>query len=231
MSRTYSRPVRTFTACCALLGAAWLTVAVPAWSEPVDVASPADDPGPPLPRADRCLRAAELRNDDETTRTFYRQAAELAEKALQENPNSAHANFLLFAARGRMMMADGAVKNLFQLPSIDGYLRRALELDPQYAHALAAKGGMLLDLPFYLGGDAKEAEQVLRHAVARNPTGPGTLLNLARALLRNGDANGARQQLLRSAHYACLERRSKSLIEAQALLSEVDSQHARADLR
>jgi|GEM_PF-1581534 len=181
--------------------------------------------------AARCLQAAESRYDDATTRAIYRQAEELAARALKENPSSAEANFVIFAARGRILMADGPLKNLLQLHTIDGYLDRALELDPKYAHALAAKGGLLLDLPFFLGGDPKRAEQVLRLAVELNPTGPGTRLGLARALLRNGDASGARQELMRAAHYACLSRRAKTLSEVRQLLSEFDASQAKADVR
>ncbi len=180
--------------------------------------------------AARCLRAAESRNDDETTRALYRRAQDLAARALQENPNSAQANFVFFAARGRILLAEGPLKNLIQLHNIDGYLDRALELDPTYAHALAAKGGLLLDLPFYLGGDPRLAEQILRRAVELNPTGPGTRLGLARALLRNGDPSGARQQLMHAGHYACMERRAKTLSEVRQLISEMDAAHAKADI-
>lgn len=194
------------------------------------IETPAGETPGPLSSAARCLRAAESRGDDETTRGLYRQAGELAEKALAENPHSAQANFILFAARGRILLAEGPLKGLLHLHSVDGYLERALELDPQYAHALAAKGGLLLDLPFYLGGDPEQAERILRHAVELNPTGPGTRLGLARAMLRNGDPTGARQQLLRAAHYACVERRAKTLKEVGKLLAENDATRARAVL-
>lgn len=192
--------------------------------------SPVLAAGEALAQAARSLRAAESRSDDETTRALYRKAGDMAERALQENPNSAQANFIVFAARGRILLAEGPLKNLLKLSSIDGYLDRALELDPDYAHALAAKGGMLLDLPVYFGGDPKQAEQILRHAVNLNPTGPGTRLGLAKAMLRNGDSSGARLQLLRAGHYACVERRAKTLREVRALLAEIDAPQARVDV-
>jgi len=178
--------------------------------------------------ASRSLRAAELRNDDETTRAFYRQAQAWGEKALAQNPDSAEANFILFAARGRLLLSEGLLTHLLEFHDISRYLERALALDPDYANALAARGGMLLDLPFYLGGDPAQAEQILRKAVKINPTGPGTRLGLAKALLRNGDSPGAKQQLVLAAHYACVEHRAKTLTEVNKVLSQVGGSRATA---
>lgn len=177
--------------------------------------------------ASRFLRAAELRRDDETARALYRQAADAAEKALALDPDSARANFVFFAARGRILLAEGGAKNLFALGTIDRYLDKSLEVDPRFADALAVKGALLLELPFFLGGDSREAEKLLRQAVSENPGGPSTRLSLARAIAANGDPQEARSEALRSAHQACVLRRARTLEEAVALLGSLDSKLAK----
>jgi len=177
---------------------------------------------PEVLQAERTLRAAELRNVDEIAMEFYRRASRQAEDALQRNPNSAGANFVYFAATGRILLRDGLTRNLFALRDLDRrYLDRAIQINPRYANALAAKGGVLLDLPTLLGGDLVEALRLLRRANEINPGGVGTRLSLARALARQGDVEEARRQAQRAAHLACVQGRRKALDAATELISEI----------
>ena len=63
-------------------------------------------------------------------------------------------------------------------------------IHPDYKPALIQQGLMLLAQP-----DSQEAVDVLREAVAAFPTMPGPRNNLAVALARRGDRDGAREQL------------------------------------
>ncbi len=63
-------------------------------------------------------------------------------------------------------------------------------IHPDYKPALIQQGLMLLAQP-----DSQEAVEVLREAVAAFPTMPGPRNNLAVALARRGDRDGAREQL------------------------------------
>ncbi|RMD84131.1 MAG: hypothetical protein D6815_04885 [Candidatus Dadabacteria bacterium] len=132
---------------------------------------------------------------------------------------------MLFAARGRRMMAEGGptLTNFWRFTRLNKYLDRALELDPNHANALAAKGGLLLDLPPFLGGDPARALPFLEKALAINPTGVATRVALAKALLRQGEREPARRHLLLAAHYACIVRRRNELQEADRLLRELAS--------
>jgi len=183
-------------------------------------------------QADRTLRAAELRETDEVAMVLYRRASQQAQAVLARNPNSPGANFVYFAATGRILLADGLTKNLFALRSLDkDHLDRAIELNPDYANALAAKGGVLLDLPKLIGGDPSEGLRLLRRANALNPGGVGTRVSLAKALARTGDVSEARRHALLAAHHACIQGRRKALDDASELLEELDSTVARAGLR
>ena len=92
----------------------------------------------------------------------------------------------------------------------------------RHAHALAAKGGLLLDLPSFLGGDVGAARRHLERAVQLNPTGPTTHLSLARALNKQGLSAAAREHALLAAHYACVRRTRTVLAEAEEFLAELD---------
>jgi tetratricopeptide (TPR) repeat protein len=180
-------------------------------------------------KAERTLRAAESRPLDEMASTFYRQAVKESETALARNPNSAGANFVYFAAKGRLLLADGLTKNLIELRKLQHeHLDRAIELDPGYFNAIAAKGGVLLDLPRLLGGDPKEGLRLLRQANRLNPGGPGTRISLAKALARNGDIEEAAAQVRLAAHHACIQGRRKALDEAVALSEELGIELAQA---
>lgn len=190
----------------------------------------ADDALPLAREADRMLRAAELREMDATAVEFYEIASQQARAALERDPRSADAHFVYFAAKGRILLADGLTRNLVELRRLDReHLDRALELNPRHAEALAAKGGVLIDLPRLLGGDLEEGLELLRRANALNPGGIGTRVSLAKALARRGDTDQARRQALLAAHHACLFGRRKSLDAASEVLAELDPTFAKAD--
>lgn len=175
--------------------------------------------------AQRYFRRAELAPQGASIRSLsYLRAEELAERVVAEDPNSAEANFLLFAARGRRLLTAGArpsIGEVWKLTALNKYLARTLELDPFHADALAAKGGLLLDLPPLLGGNVNAARRHLERAVELNPTGPGTRLCFARVLMRQGQNRAAREQVLLAAHYACVKRVPTPLAEAERLLVEL----------
>lgn len=223
-----TRPMMTGLAL--LVGAA---VAAPGPAVRVHAAAmSAPELDPDAIEAERALRAAELRASDDVAMSLYRRASQSAEAALARNPDSPSANFVYFAAQGRLLLADGLAKNLFTLRNLDrNYLDRAIELDPRYANALAAKGGVLLDLPPLIGGDPAEGLKLLRLANQLNPGGVGTRVSLAKALARNGNVEEARREARLAAHHACVQGRRKALDEAAGLLNELDSSVARAGLR
>ena len=181
-------------------------------------------------KAERALRAAEARDLDATAMAFYRKAIAEADAALTRNPNSAGANFVYFAAKGRILLADGLTKNLIELRELDRkHLDRAIELDPKYFNAIAAKGGVLLDLPRLLGGDPVEGLRLLKRANQLNPGGPGTRLSLAKALARNGEVEEATKQVRIAAHHACIQGRRKVLDDAVRLSEELGLELVQAE--
>jgi hypothetical protein len=174
-----------------------------------------------LVEADANFRRAELYEGDDGLRdVYYRRAEQLAEAVLAEEPDRAEAHFLIFAVRGRRALADGVtISEAWQLRQLNRHLERTLELDPDHASALAAKGGLLLELPAVLGGNPAGSIAYLRRALELNPDGLGTRLTLARALLKGGRGDEAHALLLGTAHRAVLQRDLRALRQVEKLLA------------
>jgi len=175
--------------------------------------------------AERHFRAAELADEGSMIRSAsYSKAAQLAEEVVAQDPRNSAAHFILFAARGRPLLDGGSVSvtNIWKYAGLNDHLTKALELDPKNANALAAKGGILLDLPSFLGGNPAAGRDLLVRALELNPTGLGTRVTLARALLEEGERESARRHLLLAAHYACVKREASALMKAEELLGRLD---------
>jgi hypothetical protein len=192
----------------------------------VSSASAGTTPAARLETAARYFRTAERSEPGSAVRrSYYLKVERLAESLVTDAPDIAEGHFLLFAARGRRLLDESgkpSPSNFWKFSGLNKHLSRTLELDPSHAHALAAKGGLLLDLPSYLGGDVKAAQRHLERAVQLNPTGANTRLTLARALVRQGLRQPARDQALLAAHYACLRRKQGALRDAERLLASLD---------
>jgi len=203
-----------FFALTALVCASLLVGALPA------LASSGEDH---LYRARSYIRAAELCDSVQLKDRLYREAEELAREVLLENPGEADAHFLLFASAGGRAMAKGpGLSTVLQMSPLRRHLDAALEINPQHAHALSVKGGILLGLPRLLGGNLDKALAYLKRAVELNPTGANTRLSLARALLKKGDRNGAKLNAQLAGHYASLTKRTPVLVAADKLLNSLD---------
>ena len=123
----------------------------------------------------------------------------LGEAAVAASDQDAKAHFAVFCNLAKLTYLDGfSMRSLFAVWRLRREIDRAIELQPDYTDALIAKAGLLLNLPVWLGGDAGEAERLLRRAVEIEPDRILPRLYLAEALL----ALGARAQAAEQAHYA-----------------------------
>ena len=106
----------------------------------------------------------------------------LAEEAAAADPSDAQAHFAVFCNLGKQIQSrplhptDVAVIGRLQR-EID----TVLALTPDDADALAAKGAMLLALPWFLGGNARQGEELLRAALIKDPSNAAAVRYLAAA--------------------------------------------------
>ena len=111
------------------------------------------------------LRQGEEANDPQMKMQAYKRGIELARQAIDADEANADAHFAMFANQGRVMMHNGVVVNPMTLMEARRELDRALEIDPNHADALAAKGGMYRQLPWVLGGSNQKASEYLARSV------------------------------------------------------------------
>lgn len=116
-----------------------------------------------------CTSVEEL--PDEQKPVVIDRGVKLAEAAVAAREHDARAHFALFCNLARRAELNGvSVGAVAALTRMEEAVDRALELEPEYLDALVGKGTFLIELPWMLGGDDDEGEQLLRRAVALDPS-------------------------------------------------------------
>jgi hypothetical protein len=120
---------------------------------------------------------------------------ELAEAAILRDDRDATAHLAVFCNLGKRLQMEGvSFRSLAGVRRLRREIDLTIELAPDYADALAAKGAFLLKLPRMLGGDKRKGEQLLRRALALDPRNVTTRIYLAHALAaRNAHAEASKE--------------------------------------
>jgi tetratricopeptide (TPR) repeat protein len=182
-----------------------------------------DGPAAPSIRESlRCLEQGESAEDPAVKMSWYRRGKQQAETAIRLDDANANAHFALFANWGRFLQTDGWLKNSYLLPSLWRELDRALDINPNHTDALAAKGGLYLRLPFFLGGNAAKGEPLLRRAVALDAKAAGSRLELAELCLDTGRKDEARGLAEAALAIARQNGRERHVRRAEDLLERID---------
>lgn len=171
-------------------GAILATLTVPAAAEKPVLAR--DGSGSALAReaVGLCFEAAKA-GDAERAEMLERGLA-TAERAVAADANDAKARFAVFCNLGRKLEDDGAsLAGVANVKRLRQEIDRALALEPAFVDALAAKGSFLVELPSLFGGDVEEGVRLIRRAVELAPDYPPARLQLAKALLEQGEEEAA----------------------------------------
>jgi tetratricopeptide (TPR) repeat protein len=136
--------------------------------------------------------------DDRPTAAASAQLArafELAQQAVAADDHDAKAHLAVFCTVAKQTSIAGfSVRSLLAVRRLHREIDRTLELAPDYTDALIAKGAFLLNLPRLLGGDAREAERLLRRALEFEPDRISARVYLAEALATLGFRDAAHIQ-------------------------------------
>jgi tetratricopeptide (TPR) repeat protein len=135
------------------------------------------------------MRQGEDEPSIELKRKYYQEGQRLAEQSLELQEMSADAHFARFANMGRLLALSGAVPSPWNLWEINRELNRTLEIDPLYADAWAAKGGMYRQLPGFVGGSDKKAEQCLKKAIELDEHAVSARVELAELYREQGESH------------------------------------------
>jgi tetratricopeptide (TPR) repeat protein len=124
----------------------------------------------------------------------------------------------------------GLTNAAMKVREIKRHVVRAIELDPNHAQALQMMGGLLMELPWFLGGDEKEAQAYLERAIAADGNFTNARILLAKLYQKQDRIDEAKAQLeavinAKHPHYPYTWTR-KFKPEAEQLLKELFSSTA-----
>ena len=112
---------------------------------------------------------------------------ELAQDAAAVDPSDARAHFAVFCNLGKQVQSRAlGLRDLGAIGRLRHELDTALELAPDDGEALTAKGAMLPTLPWFLGGDVRRGEELLRTVLIKDPTNAAARRYLTEALRSRG---------------------------------------------
>ena len=168
-----------------------------------------------------CLHRGEDLLTTESRLAAYREGLQLAERAVAADDTNASAHFALFANQGRVMLMQGQTPNPLNLLTVNRELERALEINPDYADALAARGGLYRQLPRLLGGSLDKAEADLTRAIALDADAVGARIELAQAYRDMGYPERSVPLLTKAAQVTENKGKYRQLAEARTLLREL----------
>jgi hypothetical protein len=138
-----------------------------------------------------CRSADQLSGSDRQRALMHGLAR--AEEAVAANPNDPQAHFAVFCNLGKQLQSRSiGLRDLALVRRTRRELDAALALAPADPDILAAKGAMLVALPWFLGGDTRQGEQLLRAALSKDPENAAAQRSLADALRSQGAENEAR---------------------------------------
>jgi len=114
---------------------------------------------------------------------------ELAQAAVEANPSDARAHFAVFCNLGKKIQSRTlGLGDLREIDRLRAEIDTALALAPNDTEAMVAKGAMLLELPWFLGGDRRRGEELLCTALNHEPANPAARRYLVEAVrARGGD--------------------------------------------
>jgi len=175
------------------------------------------------PRANEALSLCERETASaDEKRALLERGLTLAEQAVTADDGDAKAHFAVVCNLGREMEFRGvSLGSLIALRRLRREIDRTLELAPDYADALLAKGALLWGLPRLLGGDPEEAERLMRAALEVDPNYLGAHLTLARTLAERGDREMARAEAERALALANRKADARAAEDAKALLARL----------
>ena len=139
--------------------------------------------------------ADDLYTNDGHRRSAYEEGAKAAMRAIELRDSNAQAHFLYAANLGSAERIKGLTNAAVKVKEIRQHVARAIELDPMHAQALQMMGGLLMELPWFLGGDKKKAEEYLERAIAADENFTHARILLAKLYKNRNRIEDAKKQL------------------------------------
>ncbi len=139
--------------------------------------------------------ADDLLTDDKRRQEAYEAGASAAEQAFKLDDSNADAHFFHAANLGSAQRLRGLTNAAMVVKELKRCALRAIELNPRHAQALQMMGGLLMELPWLLGGDEKAAQTYLERAIAADGNFTNARILVAKLYKKQGRVDDARRQL------------------------------------
>ncbi|MDO9116923.1 MAG: tetratricopeptide repeat protein [Nitrospira sp.] len=139
--------------------------------------------------------ADDLLTDEKKRRTAFEAGAKAAEQAFQLDDSNADAHFFHAANLGSAERLRGIANAAMVVKEIKYCAMRAIELNPNHAQALQMMGGLLMELPWFLGGDEKKAQEYLERAIAADGNFTNARILVAKLYKKQDRIDDAKRQL------------------------------------
>ena len=139
--------------------------------------------------------ADDLYMNEEQRRMAYEEGAKAAGRAMELQDSNAHAHFLYAANLGSAEQIRGIANAAIKVREIKWHVARAIELDDHHAQALQMMGGLLMELPWFLGGNEKLAQEHLERAIAADGNFTNARILLAKLYKKQDRIDEAKKQL------------------------------------
>ncbi len=134
--------------------------------------------------------------DREKKLVSFQEGARLAKKYLEQKASSVDAHFLYAANLGQAVQLQGVVAAALNLQTLKTHVNRVLELDGEHAPAHHMLGLMYEELPWFLGGDSKEARWHLKKAISLDDHYAPARLDLGKWYLKHGRPQEAEKEFI-----------------------------------
>lgn len=139
--------------------------------------------------------ADDLLTDEKKRREAYEAGAKAAEQAIKLDDQNADAHFFHAANLGSAERLRGITNAAMVVKEIKRCTLRAIELNPTHAQALQMMGGLLMELPWFLGGDEKKAQEYLERAIAADGNFTNARVLVAKLYKKQDRFEDAKEQL------------------------------------
>lgn len=139
--------------------------------------------------------ADDLLTGEKARREAYEAGAKAAKRAYEIDDTNADAHFFHAVNLGSAERLRGIANAAMVVKEIKYCAQRAIELNPKHAQALQMMGGLLIELPWVLGGDEQKAQEYLERAVTADGNYTKAHLLLATLYRKQGRVEEAKTHL------------------------------------
>lgn len=165
--------------------------------------------------------------DDTKRLEAYEAGAKAAKQAYEIDDSNADAHFFHAVNLGSAALLKSVVNVVMVVNEVKRCVLHAIELNPKHAPSLQMMGGLLIELPWFLGGDEKQAQAYLERAIAADGNYTKARILVAKLYRKQGRVADAKVQLeavIRAdrPHYRYVWERTYKP-EAERLLKELSS--------